>query len=87
MWADLRNSPWANPTRPGGQLAATFCAQINEVLVSESMTAVAYRSGRRCRVASGQWFASYSGMVVTVSWEWLHIPIPSDPRFSAAWRG
>ena len=38
----------------------------NEVLLAESLADVAYRSDRRCRVASGQWFAPYSGTVLTV---------------------
>ena len=38
----------------------------NEVLLAESMTTVAYRSDRRCRVTSGQWLAPYSGAVVAV---------------------
>ena len=38
----------------------------NEVLLAESLADVAYRPDRRCRVASGQWFAPYSGTVLTV---------------------
>ena len=41
----------------------------NEVLLAESLADVAYRSDRRCRVASGQWFGPYSGTVLTVPGE------------------
>ena len=38
----------------------------NEVLLAENLVDATYRSDRRCRVASGQWFAPYSSTVVTV---------------------
>lgn len=38
----------------------------NEVLLAENPGDATHRSVRRCRVASGQWFAPYSGTVVTV---------------------
>ncbi len=37
----------------------------NEVLLEESLTEVTYHSDRRCRVATGQWLAPYSGTVVS----------------------
>lgn len=36
-----------------------------EVLVAESRFTVSYQTDRRCRVASGQWLALYSNVVVT----------------------
>ena len=36
-----------------------------EVLIAESTTDVAYRTDRRCRVATGQWLAPYSATIVT----------------------
>ena len=46
----------------------------NEVLLEESLAAVTYRSEGRCRVASGQWLAPYSGAVVTDPWRSGHRP-------------
>ena len=37
----------------------------NEVLIAESRTAVAYRTDRKCRVATGEWLAPYSNTIVT----------------------
>ena len=37
----------------------------NEVLIAESQTAVAYRTDRKCRVATGEWLAPYSSAIVT----------------------
>ena len=39
----------------------------NEVLLAESLSDVTFRSGRRCRVDTGQWFAPYSGNTVTIA--------------------
>ena len=36
-----------------------------EVLVAESRSALGFRSGRKCRVTSGEWLAPYSNTVVT----------------------
>ena len=36
-----------------------------EVLLAESTTGVAFRTDRRCRVATGRWLAPYSATVVT----------------------
>ena len=36
-----------------------------EVLLAESATGVAFRTDRRCRVATGRWLAPYSATVVT----------------------
>ena len=41
----------------------------NEVLLMESLIEVTYRSNQQCRVASGRWFAPYSGTTVTVPGE------------------
>ena len=37
----------------------------NEVLVAESRAAVSYRTDRKCKVATGEWLAPYSNIVVT----------------------
>ena len=37
----------------------------NEVLIAESQTAVAYRTDRKCRVATGEWLAPYSSTIAT----------------------
>ena len=37
----------------------------NEVLVAESRAAVAYRTDKKCRVATGEWLAPYTGTFVT----------------------
>ena len=39
----------------------------NEVLLAESLSDVTFRSDRRCRVDTGQWFAPYSGNTVTIA--------------------
>ena len=60
----------------------------NEVLLAESLADVAYRSDRRCRVASGQWFGPYSGTVLTVPGELdvdHMVPLANAHR-SGAWQ-
>ena len=60
----------------------------NEVLLASSLADVAYRSDRRCRVASGQWFAPYSGTLVTVPGELDidHMVSLADAHRSGAWQ-
>ena len=37
----------------------------NEALIAESRVSVSYRTDRRCRVATGEWRAPYTGTIVT----------------------
>ncbi len=60
----------------------------NEVLLAETRADVSYRSDRRCRVASGQWFAPYTGTVVTIPGELDidHMVSLANAHRSGAWQ-
>ena len=60
----------------------------NEVLLVESLIEVTYRSNQQCRVASGRWFAPYSGTTVTVPSELDidHMVPLADAHQSGAWQ-
>ena len=60
----------------------------NEVLLTDSLAEVAYRSDRRCRVSAGRWLAPYSGTVVAVPGELdvdHMVPLANAHR-SGAWQ-
>ena len=63
---DYDRGEWAHWTDQDGGCQDTR----QMVLTAESLTAVTYRTDRRCRVKTGQWYGAFTGQTITS---------PSDP--------
>ena len=57
--------PWHRLLRPW-RLEEKDCQNTRqEVLIEESLAKVAFKTDRKCQVATGEWFAPYTGETVT----------------------